>query len=58
MRTEGRRRHTHNFKFQALDMAETYGKNMAQIWDGKAVVPRMMYRWTRQFLRQKMRHFK
>ena len=49
MKNEHRRRYTREFKLQALDMAETSGKSVAQIEDELGLAPGMMYRWKRQF---------
>ena len=49
MKNEHRRRYTREFKLQALDMAETSGKSVAQIEDELGLAPGTMYRWKRQF---------
>lgn len=42
MKNEHRRRYTREFKLQALDMAETSGKSVAQIEDELGLAPGMM----------------
>jgi transposase len=49
MKNEHRRRYTREFKLQALDMAETSGKSVAQIEDELGLAPGMIYRWNWQF---------
>ena|SRR5687767_9218280 len=44
-----RKNYTKEYKLQALEMAETSGKSIAQIEDELGLAPGMMYRWRRQF---------
>jgi transposase-like protein len=44
-----RKVYAREFKLQALEMAETCGKSIAQIEDELGLAPGMIYRWKRQF---------
>jgi transposase len=44
-----RKVYTRESKLQALEMAETSEKSVAQIEDEMGLAPGMMYRWKRQF---------